>query len=57
MRLGWTPQATRVPLPLAAVLSGQRLHEGGGTVNLSSVEWLDRWREFKQYPQGGSKSN
>jgi WD40 repeat protein len=28
----------------AELLSGQRLHEGGGTVNLSAAEWLDRWR-------------
>jgi WD40 repeat protein len=28
----------------AELLTGQRLHEGGGTVNLSAGEWLDRWR-------------
>jgi WD40 repeat protein len=28
----------------AELLSGQRLHEGGGTVNLSATEWLVRWR-------------
>jgi WD40 repeat protein len=28
----------------AELLAGQRLHEGGGTVNLSAAEWLDRWR-------------
>jgi WD40 repeat protein len=28
----------------AELLSGQRLHEGGGTVNLSAAEWFDRWR-------------
>jgi WD40 repeat protein len=30
----------------AELLAGQRLHEGGGTVNLSAAEWLDRWRAF-----------
>jgi len=30
------------------LLAGQRLHEGGGTVNLSADEWLDRWRRFRQ---------
>jgi WD40 repeat protein len=29
------------------LLAGQRLHEGGGTVNLSADEWLDRWRSFR----------
>ena len=32
----------------AELLSGQRLHEGGGTVNLSADEWLDRWRAFRR---------
>ncbi|MDB5349323.1 MAG: repeat-containing protein [Planctomycetota bacterium] len=32
----------------AELLAGQRLHEGGGTVNLSAEEWLDRWREFRR---------
>jgi eukaryotic-like serine/threonine-protein kinase len=32
----------------AELLSGQRLYEGGGTVNLSAAEWLDRWRSFRQ---------
>ena len=31
----------------AELLAGQRLHEGGGTVNLSADEWLDRWRTFR----------
>jgi hypothetical protein len=26
------------------LLAGQRLHEGGGTVNLSADDWLERWR-------------
>jgi hypothetical protein len=31
----------------SGLLSGQRLHEGGGTVNLSAAEWLDRWRAYR----------
>ena len=31
----------------AELLAGQRLHEGGGTVNLSAAEWLQRWRDFR----------
>jgi WD40 repeat protein len=30
----------------AELLAGQRLHERGGTVNLTADEWLDRWRAF-----------
>jgi eukaryotic-like serine/threonine-protein kinase len=41
----------------AELLAGQRLHEGGGTVNLSAAEWLDRWRAFRQHGEGGGKSN
>jgi WD40 repeat protein len=37
----------------AELLAGQRLHEGGGTVNLSAAEWLDRWRAFTQHAEGG----
>src|SRR5262249_18515298 len=33
----------------AELLAGQRLHEGGGTVNLSAAEWLDRWRAFARH--------
>jgi eukaryotic-like serine/threonine-protein kinase len=29
----------------AELLAGQRLHEGGGTVNLSADDWLERWHE------------
>jgi WD40 repeat protein len=29
----------------AELLAGQQLHGGGGTVNLSAAEWLDRWRK------------
>jgi eukaryotic-like serine/threonine-protein kinase len=32
----------------AELLAGQQLHEGGGTVNLSAGEWLDRWRTFRR---------
>src|SRR5262249_53287786 len=28
----------------AELMAGRRLHKGGGTVNLSAAEWLDRWR-------------
>jgi len=39
----------------AELLTGQRLHEGGGTVNLSAAEWLDRWRPFRrQSPAAGN---
>jgi WD40 repeat protein len=31
---------------LGELLSGRRIH-GGGTVNLTSAEWLDRWHEFR----------
>jgi WD40 repeat protein len=41
----------------AELLAGQRLHEKGGTVNLSAAEWLDRWRNFKKQPEGGRISN
>jgi WD40 repeat protein len=37
----------------AELLAGQRLHEGGGTVNLSAAEWLDRWRAFAPYREAG----
>jgi WD40 repeat protein len=30
----------------AEVLSGQRVHEGGGVANLTAQEWLDRWQAF-----------
>jgi WD40 repeat protein len=39
------------------LLAGQRLHEGGGAVNLSAAEWLDRWRVFARQGEGGGKSN
>jgi hypothetical protein len=32
----------------AELLSGQRFHERGGTVNLSADEWLVRWRAYRQ---------
>src|SRR5208337_2797667 len=32
----------------AELLAGQQIHEGGGTVNLSASEWLDRWRAFRR---------
>jgi WD40 repeat protein len=39
----------------AELLAGQRFHEGGGTVNLSAAEWLDRWRAFRRPGAGGGK--
>jgi len=34
------------------VLSGQRVHSGGGTTMLTAAEWLDRWREYRRrHPQ------
>jgi eukaryotic-like serine/threonine-protein kinase len=32
----------------AELVAGQRLHPGGGTVNLSAEEWIDRWRTFRK---------
>jgi WD40 repeat protein len=32
----------------AELLAGQQLHEGGGTVNLSADEWLQRWRAYRE---------
>jgi len=32
----------------AELLANQRLHDRGGTVNLSATEWLDRWRAFRR---------
>jgi WD40 repeat protein len=36
----------------AELVAGQRLHEGGGTVNLSADEWLERWRVYRQQSPG-----
>jgi hypothetical protein len=41
----------------ARLLAGQRLHEGGGAVNLSAAEWLERWRAFARRGDGGGKSD
>jgi WD40 repeat protein/serine/threonine protein kinase/tetratricopeptide (TPR) repeat protein len=30
------------------LLSGQRVHEGGGVANLSPDEWLQRWHSFRE---------
>jgi WD40 repeat protein len=43
------------PLPLGPaelctygeVLSGQRVHEGGGVTNLTAEEWMERWRALR----------
>ncbi len=32
---------------LGELVSGQALHAEGGAVNLTSAEWLDRWRHFR----------
>jgi hypothetical protein len=32
----------------AELISGQRLHEGGGVTNLTASEWLQRWQTFRQ---------
>ena len=41
----------------AELLAGQQLHEGGGTVNLSAAEWLDRWQAFRRHAESGPKAN
>ena len=41
-------RAVETRLIRAELLAGQRLHEGGGTVNLSDAEWLDRWRAYRR---------
>jgi WD40 repeat protein len=48
---GLTPAADANPEFLclrAELLAGQRLHERGGTVNLSADEWVERWRAYRQ---------
>jgi hypothetical protein len=42
---------------MAQTTTGQQIHEGGGTLNLSAAEWLDRWRAFRRHAAGGGKSN
>ncbi len=32
----------------AELVSGQRVHEGGGVTNLTADEWLQRWRAFRR---------
>jgi WD40 repeat protein/serine/threonine protein kinase len=57
--LGELAQADTDPDALclwAELLAGQRLHEGGGTDNLSAAEWLDRWREFRRHGVSSGKS-
>jgi WD40 repeat protein len=41
----------------AELLAGQRVHEGGGTVNLSADEWLDRWRAYHRSTSHSSSLN
>jgi WD40 repeat protein len=33
------------------LLSSQAVHKGGGIVNLTTDEWLDRWKRFPHEPQ------
>jgi len=52
LRLDDLVQAKGQPISLDAlqllgeILSGQSFHEGGGVVNLSTEEWLQRWQRF-----------
>jgi WD40 repeat protein len=39
----------------AELVSGQRIRAGGGAINLTRAEWLDRWREFRQHSAGASR--
>jgi eukaryotic-like serine/threonine-protein kinase len=39
----------------AELLAGQRIHEGGGTVNLSAQEWLELWKGSR-HTESGSRS-
>jgi WD40 repeat protein len=32
----------------AELVSGQQVHEGGGVINLTAEEWLERWRAFRR---------
>ena len=38
----------------AELVSGQQFHAGGGTVDLSAQEWLDRWRHLRQTDSAGA---
>jgi WD40 repeat protein/tetratricopeptide (TPR) repeat protein len=39
-------------LALAELIAGQTVHPMGGVVNLTSAEWLDRWRHFRRAHPG-----
>jgi hypothetical protein len=39
--------AEDLPSRWSEPLSSQRLQQGGGMVNLSAAEWLDRWRVYR----------
>jgi WD40 repeat protein len=43
--------------PDGRLLVGQRLCDGGGTVNLPAAECLKRWRGSTRRRDGGGKSN
>jgi Flp pilus assembly protein TadD len=36
----------------AELVAGKRTHEGGNVVNLSTEEWLQRWRSFRERQPG-----
>ncbi len=33
---------------LAEIIAGKRIHEGGGVLNLTADQWLERWKGFRQ---------
>ncbi len=45
----YDPHSLRI---LGEILSGQRVHEMGGLINLTSREWLDRWNAFRKENPG-----
>jgi WD40 repeat protein len=46
--LGQTHSDPAILCLRAELVAGQQLHPGGGTVNLSATEWIDRWRTFRK---------
>jgi WD40 repeat protein len=41
----------------AELVAGQRLHEGGGAVNLTADEWLERWRAYRPKFLGDARAS
>lgn len=38
---------------LGEILSSQRIHSGGAATSLTSAEWVDRWKQFRdKHPEG-----